>query len=98
MNKFSRYGTVETDDSGKITGFKEKQHVEEGLINGGIYCLNKKIFSSVLPEKFSFEKEILEKEYPYEKVYGKISDGYFIDIGIPEDYEKAQKDFATFTR
>ena len=35
MYRFDRYGTVETDDSGSITAFLEKQYREEGLINGG---------------------------------------------------------------
>ena len=93
MQKFDRYGTVEIDNDHKIIAFNEKKYVEEGLINGGIYCLDKKIFSQDLPDKFSFEKEILEKEFIKGNVFGKVFDGYFIDIGIPEDYAKAQDDF-----
>lgn len=48
-----------------------------------------------LPEKFSFEKEYLEKTLSLPKsdkrrMYGVVQDKYFIDIGIPEDYERAQ--------
>ncbi|MBK7035238.1 MAG: nucleotidyltransferase family protein [Bacteroidetes bacterium] len=93
MQKFDRYGTVEIDNDHKIIAFNEKKYVDEGLINGGIYCLDKKIFSQDLPDKFSFEKEILEKEFIKGNVFGKVFDGYFIDIGIPEDYAKAQDDF-----
>lgn len=93
MEKFDRYGTVETDNEGRIIGFLEKKYLDEGLINGGIYCLNKHIFHPELPAAFSFEKEILEKEIVNRKIYGLRSEGYFIDIGIPEDYARAQDDF-----
>lgn len=93
MKDFSRYGMVEINASGKILSFKEKQFYKEGLINGGIYLLNKKKFlSRSFPFKFSFEKDYLEAFYKEETFYGSIQDGYFIDIGVPEDYKKAQDD------
>jgi len=71
----------------------------QGFINGGVYIINKKsFFDKNLPEKFSFEKDYLETfvgEGQF-KSYG--SDAYFIDIGIPEDYNKAQEDFKQFSR
>ncbi|KRP10754.1 MAG: hypothetical protein ABR95_10465 [Sphingobacteriales bacterium BACL12 MAG-120813-bin55] len=94
MQNFDRYGTVETDDQHRVTGFKEKRFLEQGNINGGVYCLNTDIFPDSLPAVFSFEKEILEKYYPEGRIFGMISDTYFIDIGIPEDYARAQVDFA----
>ncbi|MCC6287541.1 MAG: nucleotidyltransferase family protein [Chitinophagaceae bacterium] len=91
MKHFDRYGAVELDAEGRVKDFKEKQYFTEGLINGGVYLLNvnefqKKSFS----EKFSFEKDYLEKYYPEGNIYGMAQDAYFIDIGIPEDYERAQ--------
>jgi D-glycero-alpha-D-manno-heptose 1-phosphate guanylyltransferase len=44
------------------------------------------------PEKFSFEKEFLEKQTNNQELFGFVQDAYFIDIGIPEDYAKAQID------
>jgi D-glycero-alpha-D-manno-heptose 1-phosphate guanylyltransferase len=44
-------------------------------------------------EIFSIEKDFMEEKSLNLKIYAYISDGYFIDIGIPEDYFKAQKDF-----
>ncbi len=92
LNDFDRYGTVKTDGD-KISSFEEKSYKQAGLINGGVYVLNKKIFESVNKEKFSFEKDIMEKYVKSKNFYGYISDTYFIDIGIPEDYSKAQVDF-----
>lgn len=93
MQNFDRYGVVETDETGKIISFKEKQFYQNGLINGGVYLINKKKFlSHSFPEKFSFEKDYLEKYCAEGNFYGSVQNGYFIDIGIPEDYQKAQSD------
>jgi D-glycero-alpha-D-manno-heptose 1-phosphate guanylyltransferase len=91
MTDFSRYGSVETNNNGMVTAFNEKQFRKKGLINGGIYALNAtKFLQESLPDTFSFEKEYLEKNINTHKLYGIAFDEYFIDIGIPEDYERAQ--------
>jgi D-glycero-alpha-D-manno-heptose 1-phosphate guanylyltransferase len=93
MSHFERYGVVELDGEGRITSFKEKQYYTEGLINGGIYLLNKnKFLAYAFPQKFSFEKDYLERYFAQGSFYGVAQKGYFIDIGIPEDYNKAQED------
>jgi len=95
MKNFDRYGVVELNKvDNTIVNFREKQHYESGLINGGVYALELGHFlKKDLPEKFSFEKDYLEKFYTTGTVYGQVQDEYFIDIGIPEDYEKANVDF-----
>ena len=96
MYNFDRYGVVELGDGGLITSFKEKRFYKEGLINGGVYALNcKKFLELNLPEKFSFEKDYLEKFIDKEKMYGLVQNEYFIDIGIPEDYQRAQEELKT---
>lgn len=97
MKNFDRYGVVDLNKDGSIKNFKEKQFYSEGLINGGVYALNIQVFlKENLPEKFSFEKDYLEKKVKtLEKkhnIFGVIQNQYFIDIGIPEDYDKAQKE------
>jgi D-glycero-alpha-D-manno-heptose 1-phosphate guanylyltransferase len=93
MKQFNRYGVVELYPDQRISNFKEKQFYEEGYINGGIYALNSEQFTGEdLPAKFSFEKDYLEKLYKERRMYGLVQDGYFIDIGIPEDYERAQEE------
>jgi D-glycero-alpha-D-manno-heptose 1-phosphate guanylyltransferase len=96
MVDFDRYGVVEVDPHGKILSFKEKQYYESGLINGGLYLLNKDLFfQHTFPDKFSFEKEYLETFYPEGKFFGCVQEGYFIDIGIPEDYQRAQTELSS---
>ena len=91
MQNFDRYGVVELNKDYSIKDFKEKKFYETGLINGGMYALHtEKFLKEDLPEKFSFEKDYLEKCFGERRMYGVVQDEYFIDIGIPEDYERAQ--------
>jgi D-glycero-alpha-D-manno-heptose 1-phosphate guanylyltransferase len=52
-----------------------------------------KFLAMQLPQKFSMEKEYMEKYFSSKHFYAFEFNGYFIDIGIPEDYEKVQLDF-----
>lgn len=88
MQEFDRFGVVEISGEGKVTGFREKKYYTSGLINGGTYIISAKPFlANGFPEKFSFEKDFLET-LPT-GLYGCKQDGYFIDIGIPEDFQRA---------
>jgi D-glycero-alpha-D-manno-heptose 1-phosphate guanylyltransferase len=92
MKSFERYGAVDIYKQ-VITGFSEKKHYASGLINGGIYALSAGAFlQKSFPPAFSFEKDYLEREVSGRKIMGMISDAYFIDIGIPEDYERAKSE------
>lgn len=91
MKNFDRYGIVELNEDDSIHSFKEKQFYKEGLINGGVYILNvSKFMEEEFPSKFSFEKDYLEKYHDTRKIYATVQDEYFIDIGIPEDYQRVQ--------
>ncbi|MES2679532.1 MAG: nucleotidyltransferase family protein [Bacteroidota bacterium] len=95
----ARYGTIETDSDSRIISFKEKTGEQQGgLINGGVYILNKELFLKHTPQEnnFSIEKDFFEKKLNNFIVKGFEFNGYFIDIGIPEDYNKAQNDFKGF--
>lgn len=91
MNDFDRYGTVKVNDHNRVTAFNEKKPQSEGLINGGIYVAGKQIKKYFPPvQAFSFEKEFLETKLNELSFGGLISNSYFIDIGVPSDYMKAQ--------
>lgn len=88
----TRYGRVETQGS-RIVSFREKGEAGEGWINGGIYLLNRELFDGhALPETFSFEQDFLQRYRERLAPRAFLSDAYFIDIGIPEDYRRAQKE------
>jgi D-glycero-alpha-D-manno-heptose 1-phosphate guanylyltransferase len=99
LDDVSRYGSVERDDNHRITNFCEKGEKRgEGMINGGVYLINKKFFEKhQFPEKFSIEKDCFEKLYTVHPFYGVICRQYFIDIGVPDDYLKAQNEFKRFS-
>lgn len=90
MENFDRYGSVLIENN-KIVKFIEKQRVNRGKINGGVYLVNKDVFNGVNEDVFSFEQVILESLNYTMGAYESF--GYFIDIGIPQDYYKAQRDF-----
>ena len=94
MQHFDRYGLVSCDDDKRVTAFLEKQYSEEGLINAGVYMFSAGLLKQHFENhsKFSFEKDFMEKYLKTLKVYGIELNGYFIDIGIPEDYQKANED------
>ncbi|MDR1005269.1 MAG: nucleotidyltransferase family protein [Bacteroidales bacterium] len=95
LTDFDRYGCVNVEDNSRVVSFEEKKVVKEGLINAGIYVVKRKIFQE-LPEKFSFETDFLPSAVAKGLVNGYKSDGYFIDIGIPSDYGKAQKEIPAY--
>lgn len=95
----SRYGTIDTDGNHRIKSFTEKSGVSKpGQINAGVYILNRDMYlTETTPEiNFSIEKDFFEKRVSYANMYGFEYPGYFIDIGIPEDYKKVQHDFKEF--
>ena len=93
MQNFERYGAVAVNEKSTITAFQEKKYMAQGLINGGVYLINRNAFNEInFPEKFSFENDFLEKFLEPLTMIGVEDDGYFIDIGIPEDFKKANQE------
>lgn len=94
----SRYGQVECRDDSTISRFKEKsEEIKPGLVNGGIYIIKSKFFKKqVLPEKFSLEDDFLQHKVEQEEFIGQVFTDYFLDIGIPQDYKRAQSEFNAF--
>jgi len=91
VDNVMRYGAVEIDKEGRIINFIEKGIEKYGLINGGIYLISKKFMHNLnLAESFSFEQDLIQKYFGLYKFYGIKFDSYFIDIGVPEDYERAK--------
>ncbi len=88
-----RYGLVHLNEQHQVIRFSEKEKGSAGLINGGIYCMFKNSFLSIpFPKAFSFEKDFLQAMVTEREMLGYVSDAYFLDIGIPEDYERAQRE------
>jgi D-glycero-alpha-D-manno-heptose 1-phosphate guanylyltransferase len=105
VHNTGRYGTLEIDTNNNIVSFKEKaiksnESIAEEPINAGVYIINKDLlfdFKNLLEQQneFSFETEILTR-LATNKTLKTFCLGTqnFIDIGIPEDYMRAQEIFA----
>lgn len=92
MINFERYGTV-ISKKNRVIGFGEKVFKEKGNINCGVYIARADLFNKInVCRRFSFEKDFMEKYADKLNFNIFMTEGYFIDIGIPEDYMKAQSD------
>jgi NDP-sugar pyrophosphorylase family protein len=87
----SRYGTVQLDESNRVTGFSEKTgaHVP-GIVNGGVYVFDRSILDHIPDGPSSLEKDVFPRLLE-RGAYGLEQHGMFIDIGTPEDYARAQE-------
>jgi NDP-sugar pyrophosphorylase family protein len=95
----ARYGSVALDHDCRITQFLEKGvRGGPGLINAGVYLIRKQIVRD-LPAgtAISLEKEVFPRLLD-RGVYGLVCTGLFIDIGIPEDFKRAQTLLASRVR
>lgn len=93
VDDVARYGAVVRDGT-RITGFREKGESGSGYINAGSYYLTPGAIRA-LPEKpaFSFETQVLAPLTADGRVCGFDATSGFIDIGVPEDYLRAQSLF-----
>ena len=99
VNNSERYGNIEFNSTHQITSFIEKNQLNQsGYINAGVYILSKKLYlQNTKPDiNFSIEKDFFEKQLNQLIIKGFEFKDYFIDIGIPEYYLKAQDDFKEF--
>jgi D-glycero-alpha-D-manno-heptose 1-phosphate guanylyltransferase len=90
IDNTERYGRLELRD-GRVVSISEKGRSGVGLINAGCYLLPADVFSGIaVGESFSLERDVLPDLVSRDRLDCFISKGYFIDIGVPEDYERAQ--------
>jgi D-glycero-alpha-D-manno-heptose 1-phosphate guanylyltransferase len=95
MANCSRYGVVLTEGN-KVTAFGEQGSDSPGLINAGVYLLQPSLFQEIPAPApvFSFEKDFLFHQVSKLHPDAFIVDDYFIDIGVPEDYARATREFS----
>ena len=91
VDNATRYGSVDLNQNGFITTFMEKnQDCIPGLINSGVYFLHRSIIEHIGEGKVSLETEVFPKLVELQKLVGIEAAGTFIDIGIPDDFNKSQ--------
>ena len=95
VKSMARYGGVILEGD-RVTSFIEKGCADAGWINAGTYVLNRNfVWPQNLPARFSFEADVLVPFLPqlHHAVY--MSHSHFLDIGVPEDLDRAQVELAT---
>ncbi|MGA3334093.1 MAG: nucleotidyltransferase family protein [Terracidiphilus sp.] len=92
----ARYGGVAVENN-RIVAFEEKGRSGPGWISAGAYVLNRNLeWPRSLRERFSIEKDFFAPEIGRLAPATYTVDGYFLDIGVPEDLDRAQTELARF--
>ncbi len=88
-------GVIQTKDNHEITGYIEKPTLDY-MVSMGIYIFEPAVLNYIQPNVYlDFPNLVLKLLYAGEKVYGYPFDGYWQDLGNPDDYQQAQQDFAS---
>lgn len=89
----SRYGQAVLTNN-RLTGFNEKTDQPiRGTINGGVYLLSRDLIDTIPEGKVSLEQDMIPRWLAEgRRLGGFVNDGYFIDIGIPQDYYRFMED------
>lgn len=90
VDDVSRYGAIQLKGS-HVTSFQDKTLQGPGWINGGVYVMSKSAVEGFPDGKFSIENEYFPTLASEGELFGTKYEGFFIDIGIPETYERAQQ-------
>lgn len=89
VEESSRYGVVRLQN-GLVTAMVERPEVAgPGLVNAGVYWMKRDILRFI-PASSSLERDVLPALAASGLVCGRKREGYFIDIGVPSDYARAQ--------
>jgi D-glycero-alpha-D-manno-heptose 1-phosphate guanylyltransferase len=88
----SRYGRIEITN-GTVTGFTEKGQTGPGVINAGVYLVDRDILADFPRDVFSFEQDFLAANVGSLSPCAHVLAGLFIDIGVPADLTRAQNLF-----
>lgn len=95
----TRYGGVTIGHDNQLSAFNEKTGSGSGLINAGVYIIDAKFWDHsdvVVGDKFSFETDVLQRYADLGVIYGFAKNAYFIDIGVPEDLDRARIEFKVY--
>ena len=89
------YGVLEINDCNVLTGFKEKPHVEY-LVSMGVYMVSRRVLPYIPQNSpYGFDKLMLDLLAAGTPASVRVFDGYWLDIGRPDDYMKAIDEFDT---
>jgi NDP-sugar pyrophosphorylase family protein len=86
------YGVIELNDDVNIIGYSEKPQIDY-LVSMGIYAFSPRILDFIPKNKYLDIPDLIRKLISEDEIVnGYVYDGYWLDIGRPDDYEKANND------
>lgn len=95
----TRFGAVELDDENKVVSFVEKprkQPAGDVWVNAGVYVIGPSVFAKIAKgRRASLELDVFPKLMREGTIFGYKHEGYWADVGTPEDYLRVQKDLLT---
>lgn len=94
----ARFGRVEIAEDGRVLSFTEKVDARPGYINGGIYWLDRSILDRLPEGNCSLEHDIFPALAAEGRLTGIALSGRFVDIGTPEDFERATRTVGSWSR
>ena len=88
------FGVMKLNENGEMVDFLEKPSYPYN-VSMGIYVFNERIIELIPPDRpFGFDELMLELLRREEHVMSYLYDGYWLDLGRPDDYEIAVRDFS----
>jgi D-glycero-alpha-D-manno-heptose 1-phosphate guanylyltransferase len=94
IDDVSRYGSVSLGPGSRVIAFEEKGQSGEGLVNAGLYWIKASVFDRAPDGVFSLERDLMAEHVTKLAMYGVETSGYFVDMGIPEDLERARREMS----
>lgn len=92
-----RYGRVLLEGE-RIKAFLEKSDSHPGIVNGGIYVMRREAIDYLSTGTSSLERDLFPVLADQDQLCGKIFEGFFIDIGVPESLSKAELELPAWQR
>jgi NDP-sugar pyrophosphorylase family protein len=87
------YGVINVDSANLLSSFTEKPSMHY-LVSMGVYVLNRDVLAVVPPDqKYGFDDLMRDLLARKERVHVEPYEGYWLDIGRPDDYMQAIDDF-----
>jgi NDP-sugar pyrophosphorylase family protein len=89
------YGVLHGNDQGRLVGFEEKPTIPY-LVSMGVYGLSRRILDWIPRDQaFGFDQLVLKLLADVEPVEVRVHTGYWLDIGRPDDYQRAVDEWPT---
>jgi D-glycero-D-manno-heptose 1,7-bisphosphate phosphatase len=86
-----RFGTVALDGE-RIRGFHPPEAGVPGAVNAGLYLMHRDVLDWLGPLPCSLEQDVFPRLVAADRMSGRSYDAYFLDIGVPDDFARAQRE------